>query len=152
MNQYSITLFDVAFIVFILYNQIKIKTINTDSKFTFPLIMIILGMNNFIKYINMSQISLLSWLAIIINFTILAIGMATVRATTLRIWSEQNVIYRQGTWLTILVWIISIGLHAFLNSIGHVGQATTMLYIGITFTSQKIIILKRAELYVNNRD
>lgn len=72
--------------------------------------------------------------------------MAAIRATTVKVWLEQGITYRQGTWLTILLWVVSIGLHVVLNMIRHVGQSTSLIYLAITFTVQKLIVQKRATL------
>jgi hypothetical protein len=41
--------------------------------------------------------------------------LGALRATTVRVWREQERFMRQGTWLTAVLWLVSVG--------GHVGAA-----------------------------
>jgi hypothetical protein len=141
-------IFSLAMVVLIFYNQVRVRQVKSDTKLTIPLVMLVLGIYNFKDYMATAQLTLISWVSIIISFSVLAIGMAAIRATTVKIWSDNKVIYRQGTWITVLLWIVSIAIHLVLNEIGHVGQSTTLIYFAITFTVQKLIVQKRAsELY-----
>lgn len=145
MDQYSSVITIIAVIAFILYNQIRVKQVKMDTKFTTPLIMLILGVYSMIDNDELSKFTLVSWISMLISFTVLAIGMAAIRATTVKIWIEKEILYRQGTWLTVLLWAVSISLHSVLNRIGNVGHSTAFIYFAITFTVQKLIIKKRAE-------
>jgi hypothetical protein len=147
MNQNYEILFSLAIIVLIFYNQVRVRQVKSDTRFVLPLIMLVLGVINFKNYMATNELTVIAWISIITSFTLLAFGMAAVRATTVKLWTDNSVIYRQGTWITIVLWVISVALHAVLNQIGHVGQSTSLIYFAITFSVQKLIVQKRARVF-----
>ncbi|URZ17487.1 hypothetical protein [Clostridium felsineum] len=145
MNQYSYLIIGILLILLIFYNQIRVRQVRQDMKLTLPIIMFILGVLNFKSYISTNSLTTMALLSIAISFSVLAFGMAAIRAYTVKLWSDNNIIYRKGTWLTIVLWIISIALHIILNKIGHIGQSTSLIYFAITFTVQSFIVQNRVK-------
>ena len=148
MNQYSELLLSLVVIALIFYNQVRVRKVSSDTRFTLPLIMCVLGVFTLKSYLDSNQLTVIAWITIIASFTLLAIGMAAIRATTVKLWIDTDVVYRQGTWVTILLWVVSIALHIALNQVGHLGQSTFLIYFAITFTVQKLIIQKRASVLI----
>jgi hypothetical protein len=67
------------------------------------------------------------------------------------VWVDGGQAWRQGNWLTAVLWIVSLGVHlgyAYLvdgkNSAG-LGTASLLLYLGVTFTIQRLILQARAQ-------
>lgn len=145
MNQYMGIIISLAMLLFIIYNQFRTRPVSRDVKLTMPLIMLILGLYSFNNFLDTHQLTSLSWMSIALSFTILAIGMASIRASTVKLWVKDGIVYRKGTLLTLFLWLVSIILHQVLNHVGHVGESTTPIYFSITFTLQKMIVKKRAE-------
>lgn len=84
---------------------------------------------------------------------VLAAGFGAVRALTVRVWRENGQLLRRGTWLTALLWILSLGAHLGYDYLvaghvtgkngGNVGNATIILYLVVTLTVQRFILLNR---------
>lgn len=84
---------------------------------------------------------------------VLAAGFGAVRALTVRVWREDGQLLRRGTWLTALLWILSLGAHLGYDYLvaghvtgkngGNVGNATIILYLVVTLTVQRFILLNR---------
>lgn len=70
--------------------------------------------------------------------------MGAIRAYTVKLWSSGSVVYRQGTWLTIGLWIVSVALHLAVDQIGKTGDATLLIYYGITLAVQNWVVQSRA--------
>jgi hypothetical protein len=69
-----------------------------------------------------------------------------------RVWVDGGQAWRQGSWLTALLWIISLGVHLGYDylvdgkgSQAGLGSASLLLYLGVTFTIQRLILQARAQ-------
>jgi hypothetical protein len=67
------------------------------------------------------------------------------------VWVDTGQAWRRGNWLTAVLWIVSLGVHLgydYLvegkNATG-LGTASLLLYLGVTFTIQRLILQARAE-------
>lgn len=77
-----------------------------------------------------------------------------VRAPTVRVWRENGQLLRKGTWLTAVLWVVSFAAHLGYDDLvaghisgkngGNVGDATVLLYLVVTLTIQRFILLNRA--------
>lgn len=53
-----------------------------------------------------------------------AILLGALRATTVRLWIKDGRVVRQGTWLTVILWLISVGSHLVASALLHGAAAT----------------------------
>jgi hypothetical protein len=51
---------------------------------------------------------------------------------------------RQGSWVTVLLWLLAVGLHLVVDSGNGVGGATLLLYLGLTLGTQQVVVQWRA--------
>ncbi|MGH9093196.1 MAG: hypothetical protein ACRDZR_17730, partial [Acidimicrobiales bacterium] len=70
---------------------------------------------------------------------------------TVRLWRVDGLVLRQGTWLTILLWLVSIALHygaqAWIGALGGPGgivSASLLLWLGVTYGVQAAVVHRRA--------
>lgn len=84
-------------------------------------------------------------ISIIISLLFLAVGMGVIRASTVRLWVQEGVIFRQGTWLTIGLWIVSVALHMVVDQLGRTGKSTLLIYYAITLFVKNLIVQFRAK-------
>ena len=81
-----------------------------------------------------------------------------VRALTIRIWpGEDGQLRRQGTILTVVLWLVSFSAHYgmavwidHLVGTGQLGRATIFVYLAISLTTQGIVLRRRAHRYSSN--
>mgnify|MGYP001404504019 CR=1 FL=1 len=83
---------------------------------------------------------------------VLAGVFGAARAATVRIWVADGQSWMQGTWITAVLWAVSLGAHlgydaAFdvRNSHGDLGSASILLYLAVTFTVQRLVVQRRAQ-------
>ena len=79
----------------------------------------------------------------------LAIGcaLAAVRALwTIRLWVQNGRTLRQGTALTALLWVVSLGQHLAVDKVvlAGAGSATVLLYLGVVLVVQQEVLVVRA--------
>jgi len=75
-----------------------------------------------------------------------------IRAATVRVWVDGGQAWRQGSWLTAVLWIVSLGAHLGYDYLvegkgakAGLGSASLLLYFGVTFTIQRLILMARAQ-------
>jgi hypothetical protein len=84
---------------------------------------------------------------------VIAITLGLWRGTSIRVWREAaGTILRQGTLLTLAIWLVAIALRALTAIIGHAsGMASSVsfgelpLFLGITFAAQNLVVWARAQ-------
>jgi hypothetical protein len=132
-------------LVFIIYRQRRIRLVRESVSITLPLVLAILGLSNFEYYLRSNPLTMTSMVSIIVSLLFLAVGMGAARAFTIRIWSQNGDVFRQATWLTISLWIVSIALHIAVDQIGNTGESTLLIYYAITLFVQRSIVYARAK-------
>ena len=90
-------------------------------------------------------------IAAVAGSLILAAVFGVARALTVRVWRQNGQLMRQGTWLTAVLWILSVAAHHGYDALvaGHltgkngssVGNATILLYLVISLTVQQFVLL-----------
>jgi len=85
---------------------------------------------------------------------VLAALLGAARALTVRVWRQDDgQLMRQGTWVTAVLWIVSLAVHLGYDELvaghiagtngGNVGDATIVLYLMITLAVQQFLLLAR---------
>ena len=90
----------------------------------------------------------------LVGSLLLAAVLGAARALTVRVWRQDDgQLMRRGTWLTAVLWIISLAAHLGYDELvaghiagangGNVGDATIVLYLAVTLAVQQILLLAR---------
>ena len=84
---------------------------------------------------------------------VIAAAFGVARALTVRVWREDGQLLRKGTWLTAVLWVLSFAAHLGYDDLvaghitgkngGNVGDATILLYLVVTLTIQRFVLLSR---------
>jgi hypothetical protein len=72
---------------------------------------------------------------------------------TVRIWREGGQLLMRGTWLTAVLWVVAVAAHLGYDYLvvgggknaGSVGNATILLYLMVSLTIQRFVMLTRAQ-------
>jgi hypothetical protein len=82
----------------------------------------------------------------------LAAVFGAARASTVHIWLADGQAWARGTWLTGLLWAVSLGAHLGYDALvaggdgkGSLGSASVLLYLAVTFTVQRFVVLYRSQ-------
>ncbi len=79
-----------------------------------------------------------------------AVVLGAVRALTVRLWTSNGWVVRQGTTVTMVLWAVSLALHFFVDEGGgHAGaagleQASLLLYVALAIGVQNYVVYRRA--------
>jgi uncharacterized membrane protein YhaH (DUF805 family) len=138
------------------WRQLKARRLNDNYRLS--VILAIVGLGEFVKFLDSLQgphdddrI-----IVAVVGSLLLAAVLGAVRALTVRVWRQDDgQLMRKGTWLTALLWIVSLAVHLGYdelvaghivgNSGGNVGDATIVLYLVVTLAVQQFLLLARVK-------
>lgn len=131
----------IIIIIFIAYKQLQPKEIDVDSKGKY--VILIIGLFNAYNAITSKQLVLNAQtiLGLIFTLIILAGGFAFWRAYTCKVWQKDNKYYRQGNYITLILWAVMIVLHAVVDHLITGLDSTFVLYLGTSFVVQHLVLL-----------
>jgi hypothetical protein len=145
MGSGAALLIDTAILVLLLYRQLTVRPLN-DGRFSVVLIGV--GLVELVAYGQHHRLTdgILAFLAASLAISVL---LGAVRAVTVRLWRQDGRVLRQGTWLTALLWLVSIGSHLAIGAVqqGSTAAATgaaTLAFLGVTLGAQQVVLRARA--------
>jgi hypothetical protein len=141
-------LIGLAVLGWILYRQLQARPAKTDMRL--PLILAVIGIIQLTRFLHGTGQHHTGLVFIALAGSLLiAVVLGAVRAATTRVWMHNGQMWRQGSWLTALLWIVSIGLHLGYDWLVEgsgtrgLGNATLTLYLAITYAVQRLVIQTR---------
>lgn len=89
--------------------------------------------------------------AAVIGSLVLAVVSGAIRAPTVRLWWQDGQCWRKGTWVTLVLWVASIGVHlgydalvAHSTGVAQIGDASLLLFFAVSLMVQPVILGTRA--------
>lgn len=131
----------------VIRRQLEAKAVRFKPRFF--VILIVIGLSSVWDAVNKQHLDLTkreAWLFGIVGLLGAAI-FAALRAWSYKYWvNDDQVVMRQGNWLTIVWWIVGIGVHIFADRLWTGSSATLLLYLGITLLIQRGIVWWRGSI------
>ncbi|MFI5605624.1 hypothetical protein [Amycolatopsis sp. NPDC051903] len=141
-------------LAWLLSRQVQKRLVREDRKPTVLLVLAVLGVIQLASFFNGAAPTTTIVLLLVASLVIAAI-FGVIRAYTVRLWRTDGQLWRQGTWLTIVLWLVAIGLHIGLDLlIDHNGAAkglsgaSIMLYLAVSLGAQRLVVQSRANRVV----
>ena len=135
---------------FVLVRQVQKRSVNEDSKPVLLLVLLSVGLVDFVQFVKGHPVNG-TGIAMLVASLVAAGAFGAIRGYTIRLWREDGVLYRQGNALTVVLWLVAIGVHFGADVlIDHSGSATglattaLLLYIAVTFGVQRLVVRSRA--------
>ena len=148
MNSSVNILVGLVVLAWLLWRQTQKRPVREDRKPTVLLILLVLGVLQLSTYFKSASSSGLV-VGLLVGSLVLAAGFGVVRGYTVRLWRQDGQLFRQGTWLTIVLWVVAIGVHIGLdllidgNAKGLSG-ASILLYLAVSLGAQRLVVQSRA--------
>jgi hypothetical protein len=140
----------VAVLGLILYRQMQARPVRANMRL--PLILAIIGIIQLADFLQHGTHNTTKVALALAGSLALAAVTAAIRAFTVRVWMDGGQAWRQGNWLTALLWVVSIGLHLGYDylvlgkgSQSGLASASLLLYFAVTYTIQRVIQQARAQ-------
>jgi hypothetical protein len=147
---FSIAL-DVLIGVYILSRQRRIRVVRRVLSLRFPIIVGVIGLIDLLSYTDTHHhITQSDWVWVLATIAVGALLLGAIRALTVKIWTSNDWVVRQGTWLTIGLWVLSLALHfaggigAQHSGAGNLEASSFLLYLAITYGVQNYVVHRRA--------
>jgi hypothetical protein len=146
---FSITL-GVLFALYILSRQRRIRPVPRVLSLRFPTVVGVIGLIDLLSYTNSHHPSHGAYLWVLATFVVGAVLLGAIRALTVRIWTSDNWVVRQGTWLTVGLWVVSFALHFVSGAgvrnagAGNLEEASLLLYLAVSYGVQNYVVHRRA--------
>jgi hypothetical protein len=147
---------DVLVVAFFLSRQLRVRPVPRVLALRLPIILGVIGLIEFLDYRSDHHITSTDYAWFLGTLIIGAGVLGAVRALTVKIWETNNWVVRQGTWLTIGLWLVSLALHFVIDTgAGHAGvanleTATLLLYFAVTLGVQAYVVHLRAMPHWNS--
>lgn len=110
-----------------------------------PIVVGVIGLIDVLSYSDTHHASHGAYLWVLATLVVGAVLLGAVRALSVRVWTSDNWVVRQGTWLTMGLWAVSLALH-FVSGVGagNLEAASFLLYLAVTYGVQNYVIHRRA--------
>jgi hypothetical protein len=131
-----------AVLAFILYRQRQVR--RAAPTMVLPVVLIVLGLVGVASLSKGSNKITSAEIGILIALLALdAVGLGAVRALTVRLWRDGEAVLRQGTWLTVGLWLVGIVIHEAVDLLAHIPSTSLILYLGLTLLAQQLVLQAR---------
>jgi hypothetical protein len=140
----------IVVLIFVLLRQTRIRPVPRQLQVRLPVILGVICLFDLFGYAGDHHPSHLDDLWVAGTLLVGAVLLGAVRALTVRVWSTGQWVARQGTTATMVLWLVSLGVHLFVDSGGgHKGasgleQASFLLYLALTLGVQAYVLHRRA--------
>jgi hypothetical protein len=142
--------FDILVVLLILRSQRRIHGVPRLLRLRLPVFVGVLGLIEILRYTGNHHVSGSGWLWVLGSLAIGAAGLGALRALTVRLWTANNWVVRQGTALTSALWVLALALHLAVDAAApHVGSSSIeassfLLYIAVALGVQSALVHRRA--------
>jgi hypothetical protein len=142
--------FDILVVLFILQRQRRVRPVRRVLRLTLPIFVGVIGVFQLLSYTDSHHVSGTSWLWLLGSLVVGAGVLGALRALSTRLWVSNDWVVRQGTEVTMALWVLSLALHLAVNAAApHHGSSSLetssfLLYIAVTLGVQAALVHRRA--------
>lgn len=144
---------DVLVAVYILSRQRRIRPVRRVLSLRLPVFLGIIGLIDLLSYTDnhAHHVTGGDWVWVLATLVVGGLVLGAIRAFTVKIWTSNEWVVRQGTWVTLGLWVLSLALHfvsdvgAAHNGVGNFEAASFLLYLAVTYGVQNYVVHRRAQ-------
>jgi hypothetical protein len=142
---------DVLIVLYVLSRQRMIRPVPRQLQIRFPIVLIVIGLFQMTSYTGSHHVTRTDYEWVLGTLVVGGVILGAVRALTIKLWTANNWVVRQGTPLTLVLWLVSLALHfvgdqgAAHAGAGNFAASSLLLYIGITLGVQYYVVHRRAQ-------
>jgi hypothetical protein len=140
-----------AVLAWVLVRQLSTRRLSESYRLS--LILAVIGIVEFANFLGGHPHDDGGIAVAVVGSLVIAAAFGAIRALTVGVWRENGQLLRKGTWLTAVLWILSLAAHLGYDDLvaghvtgkngGNVGDATVLLYLVVTLTIQRFVLLNR---------
>ncbi len=141
----------VAVVALLIVRQLSARRVRERTAARLVIVLGVVGVIQMVQAAKGHHVGAMAIGAIAVGLLVGA-GLGAARAMTLRIWRDgTGVAWRQGSWLTAILWVVSLGAHFGIDAlIDHsttakgLGAADILLYLAVSLGVQREFTRVRA--------
>jgi drug/metabolite transporter (DMT)-like permease len=136
-------------LAWLLWRQVQVRELRHDRGYLFPLVLCVVGVLQIVQYDHDHPLAG-AGIALLVLSIVVAAAFAIWRATTVRVWLHDGRLLRQGTAVTIVLWLVAIGVHLGGDHLiaphdaDRLGSVSLLLYLGVSLGVQRFALGERA--------
>jgi hypothetical protein len=140
----------VLVVIFVLMAQTRLRPVPRVFQGRLPIILGVIGLFDFFGYTDSHHVTTDDYAWVFGTLVVGAALLGAVRALSVKVWTTNNWVVRQGTPITMVLWLVSLALHFVIDTGGgHAGaanleEASFLLYLAVTLGVQNYVIHRRA--------
>jgi len=133
----------------VIYRQVIPRQVKSSMRI--PAVLGIIGVVQTYQFLHGEHVDAVI-IAELAGSLILAAVFGLARAATVRLSFRQGQWWSHGSWLTAILWVLSLGAHLLFDALvsgkhGHasLGEATILLYLAVTYAVQRLAVQARCQ-------
>jgi hypothetical protein len=137
-------------LVLVLLRQVRVRPVRRVFQPRLPVVIGVIGLLEMFSYAGNHHVSSTAWLWVAGTLVVGALGFGILRGFSMRVWTGNGWVLRQGNAVTMALWLVSLVVH-FAGDTGqsHAGAAglegaSFLLYLGVTLAVQYYVVYRRA--------
>ncbi len=133
----------------LLWRQLQVRELRHDRGYLLPLALVAIGVLQIVDYDRDHPLAG-AGIALLALSIVVAAAFSIVRATTVRVWLHDGRLLRQGTAMTIVLWLVAIAVHLGGDHLiaphdaDRIGSVSLLLYLGVSLAVQRFALGERA--------
>jgi hypothetical protein len=144
---------DVLVAVYILSRQRRIRLVRRVLSLRLPVLLGIIGLIDLLSYTDNTahHVTGGDWAWVLATLVVGGLVLGGIRAFTVKLWTSNEWVVRQGTRVTIGLWVLSLALH-FVSDVGaahavagNFEASSFLLYLAVTYGVQNYVVHRRAQ-------
>ena len=139
-----------AVLALLLWRQLQPRRVREDGAMRLTVILLVVGVFQAYPVLSGHPPTTVVVLLLLAGLVSGAV-FGTLRAYTTKLWIQDNEVWRRGTWLTLVLWLVAVGLHFGIDYLSEqqgapagLGSSTIVLYLAVTLGIQRFITQQRA--------
>lgn len=131
-----------AALALVIYRQVMVRPVRMRP--LLPVLLAVIGAVELSGYLRGHHPTVLEPGLRLTSLVVFGVGLGAVRAWTVRIFPRAGGLVRQGTWITVVLWLVTVALHLGADAVTGIGQASILLYLGLPLGVQQMVVQGRA--------
>jgi hypothetical protein len=137
-------------LILVLLRQVRVRPVPRVFQPRLPVVLGVIGLFEMASYAGNHHVSTSAWLWVVGTTLVGALGLGALRGLSMRVWTGNGWVLRQGNALTMALWLVSLLVHfAGDTAWSHAGAsglegASFLLYLGVTLSVQSYVVYRRA--------
>jgi hypothetical protein len=140
----------VLILILVLLRQVRVRPVPRVFQPRLPVVLGVVGLFEMFSYAGGHHVSSSAWGWVIGTLAVGAVGLGALRGLSMRVWTGNGWVLRQGSAVTMALWLVSLLVHFAGDAAGdHAGAsgldgASFLLYLGLTLCVQYYVVYRRA--------